>query len=118
MKKPIQFTLVSLIIFSFTLQGIAAQSLTLNTEPSVKFNNERINKDFTEQKIHINSPVQINWQPPYEPMEYVKIEKVYTREQNLLCMQIDVSDLLATDEEEPLKVEKWMLDPCDWLCLN
>jgi len=32
---------------------------------------------------------------------------------------LDVKDdFWVIDKEEPLKMEYWMLDPCDWLCQN
>jgi len=54
-------------------------------------------------------------------IEYFQnIDKVeFETEMDIEEWMLDIKDdCWITDSEEPLKMEYWMLNPCDWLCKN
>jgi hypothetical protein len=118
MKKAIKVTLTILIIFAFTLQGIMAQGLLASSKKSAKLNNGQTIKTLVDLGAQLDDPVEATSQDLNVSTINIVNEKAATGIQGGLNMPNRLSDLMVTDEEQPMEIEKWMLNPCDWLCTD
>jgi hypothetical protein len=113
MKKIGQITLTFIMLFALNVQLIDAQYLLDQTVKIETVNNTEdenellyignsIEADNSEKSININkfSEQQVD-------------QNSSTGESSRL-----MSDLLSADLEDDIQVENWMLNPCEWLCMN
>lgn len=109
MKKLIQITFTTVLFLSLNVQFIYSQ---FYSDPAKKV--EKLIKSNAKNDLVKFSRLSVEIQQSDVLTKDVKNLPEYPEKNQ--GMSPYYTDLFATDEEEQIQVEKWMLNPCGWLC--